>query len=139
VWEAPEIFTVFSKVLFPLAVVLAALAIGGAVFAAANTVPASTAGEGASTVSGYTITSVVYTLNGVDPRNIDAITYVATAANGSTVAVLPNLKSRFNSAAGWYTCTRTGGVAPANNISCTTTAPQLTAAVINTLDIVITE
>ena len=101
--------------------------------------PASTAGEGASTVSGYVITSVAYTLNGVDPRLVDAVTYVATASNGSVVAVLPNLKSRFVAAAGWYTCTRTGGVAPAHNISCTTTAPQLTAAAINTLDIVITE
>ena len=101
--------------------------------------PASTAGEGNSVVSGYVITSVAYTLNGVDPRNIDTITYIATASNGSVVAVLPNLKSRFVAAAGWYTCTRTGGVAPANNISCTTTAPQLTAAAIDTLDIVITE
>lgn len=134
------LFTILRRLLLPLAVVLAAFAVGGAVFTAANTVPASTAGEGSSVVSGYTITSVAYTLNGADPRDIDAVTFTATADNGSLVAVLPNIEARFVDGGTWYTCTRAGGAAPAHNISCDTTVGlQLTANAIDILDIVITE
>jgi hypothetical protein len=129
------------RLLLPVAIVLAAFAIGGAVFTAANTVPDSTAGEGSNTVSGYTITDIVYNLNAVDPRDVDTITYVATADNASLVAVLPNLKSNFETLPGvWYTCTRTGGVAPAHDISCdTTVGAQLTVVNITRFDIIITE
>ena len=134
-------YPLLRRLLLPVAIVLAAFAIGGAVFTAANTVPNSTAGEGSNVVSGYTITSIVYNLNAVDPRDVDTITYVATADNGSLVAVLPNLKSNFETLPGvWYTCTRTGGVAPAHNISCdTTVGTQLTVVNITRFDIIITE
>ena len=130
---------VVHRLLLPGAIVLAAFALGGTLFAAANTVPPSTAGEGTNTVSGYTITSIVYNLNAADPRNADSITFIATADNGSVVAVLPNIKAKFDPAGSWYTCTRTGGVPPAHNISCDTTAPQLTVLLITQFDTVISE
>jgi hypothetical protein len=132
--------TLLRRILIPLTILLAAFAIGGAVFAAANTVPASSAGEGSSVVSGYTITAIAYTLNAADPRNIDLVTYTATANNGSVAAVLTNMKTKFDSIGGsWYTCTRLGGVPPAHNLSCVTTAPQLTVLATNIFDTVITE
>ena len=131
---------ILRRIFIPLTILLAAFAIGGAVFAAANTVPPSAAGEGSSVVSGYTITAIAYTLNGADPRNLDLVTFTATADNGSTAAVLSNMKAKFDSVGGsWYTCTRLGGVPPAHNLSCVTTAPQLTVLAIDSFDTVITE
>jgi hypothetical protein len=134
------LFVILRRMLLPLAVVLAAFAVGGAVFTAANTLPVGSAGEGSSVVSGFTITSVAYTLNAVDPRDVDAVTYTATADNGSLLAVLTNIESRFDASGIWYTCTRSGGAAPAHDISCDTTAgTQLTVIDIDVLDLVITE
>ena len=134
-------YPLLRRLLLPVAIVLAAFAIGGAVYTAANTVPDSSAGEGTNTVSGYTISNIVYNLNAIDPRDVDSITYTATADNGSLVAVLPNLKTNFETLPGtWYTCTRTGGVAPAHNISCdTTVGSQLTVVNITSFDVIITE
>ena len=134
-------FPLLRRLLLPVAIVLAAFAIGGAVFTAANTVPNSTAGEGSNVVSGYTISNIVYNLNAVDPRDVDSITYDATADNGSLVAALPNLKTNFETLPGtWYTCTRTGGAPPLHNISCDTTVGfQLTVLLITRMDVIITE
>ncbi len=90
--------------------------------------PATTAGEGSAAVSGYTITNIAYSLNGTTPSNIDAVTFTATADNGSAATALSTIKVEFDSGSGYYDCTRTGGVAPAHNISCNTTTPQLTVA-----------
>jgi len=49
-------------------------------FADANTVPDTKAGDGLGTVSGYTITSVVYTLNGTDPSTLDSVAFDVGAA-----------------------------------------------------------
>lgn len=50
-------------------------------FAAANTMPADTrAGDGTSPISGYTVTNVHYTLNGVTPTTIDNVTFTLTPA-----------------------------------------------------------
>jgi hypothetical protein len=134
-------YPLLRRLLLPVAIVFAAFALGGAVYTAANTVPNSTAGEGSNTVSGYTISSIVYNLNAADPRDVDTITFIATADNGSLVAVLPNIDVNFETLPGWwYECTRTGGVAPAHNISCdTTVGQQLTVVNITRFDIVITE
>ena len=52
-----------KKIVVAVAAV-AALAAGGAAFTASNTVPATTAGYGTSTVTGATVKSIQYTLNG---------------------------------------------------------------------------
>jgi uncharacterized protein YdeI (BOF family) len=51
---------------------IAALAAGGAAFTASNTVPNTTAGYGTSTVTGATVKSIHYTLNGTKTTITDA-------------------------------------------------------------------
>jgi hypothetical protein len=118
--------------------------VGRAAFAAANTIPVSSAGYASKAVSGFTITAIDYNMNATDPRNLDTVTFTATADNGDTGTAL-TIRVRFNSATtDWYTCSRTGGVAPAHNISCTvdgtgTPAVQLTVANANTFDAAIVQ
>jgi len=129
-----------SNLLRSIVVGAALFAVGGSAFAASNTVPVSTAGEGSAVTSGYTVTSVAYTLNGSTPSNIDTVTFVATADNSSTAGSLSAIKSRFDASASYYSCTRSGGAAPAHNISCDTTAgTQLTVSDADTVDIIIVE
>src|SRR5207249_9866961 len=49
-------------------------------FAAANTVPTTKGGDGAGTISGYTVSNIKYNLNASDPRNIDSVTFDVDAA-----------------------------------------------------------
>lgn len=53
----------FTRKMVALAVVVGALAAGGAAFTASNTVAPSTAGYGTSNITGATATDVSYTLN----------------------------------------------------------------------------
>ncbi|MBI4789335.1 MAG: hypothetical protein HY782_20075 [Chloroflexi bacterium] len=112
--------------LIALALVVSAAAYG---FAASNTVPASSAGEGSGAVSGFTVTAVHYNLNATTPANIDSVTFTIAPpvpAGGS-------VKAKLVSAGGtWYSCTVTGGT----SVACTTTSPQATAQTTDTLDVV---
>jgi len=88
------------KVLF---VVVAVLAIAAAsyAFAASNTVPTTKAGDGTGAVSGYTVTSVVYTLNATDPTTLDSVSFDLGAA-----AATGKVKAQLVANTGtWYTCT----------------------------------
>ena len=103
-------------------VVAAALATGVYAFTATNTVPNSSAGAGAGTISGYTVSNVQYQLNATTPSNIDSMTFTLNA-NASTV------KAKVVSGSTTYTdCSIAGGV----NVTCDfspdiaiTTADQL--------------
>jgi hypothetical protein len=85
---------------------------------AANTVPATKAGDGSGAITGFVITNVSYALNGTDPSMIDAVTFdldsIPTA--GSTIKIQLD-----SVAADWYDCTNSGV-----NITCDTTTPQAT-------------
>jgi hypothetical protein len=121
---------------------VALFSVGGAAFTAANTVPISSAGAGATAVSGYAITAVDYNLNAAAPGNIDTVTFTATADNGDAVNTSLTIRVKFDDGADWYTCTRSGGVAPAHNISCDTDAapgPQLTVADVDTFNAIIVQ
>lgn len=85
-------------------------------FTASNTVPASKAGIGSGAISGYSVSSVKYTLNATDPSKIDAVSFTLDTAptSGSTV------KAQLASGGGWFSCTLSG--APAVNASCNTTS-----------------
>jgi hypothetical protein len=52
--------------------VLAFMSGGASAFTAGNTVPATTAGYGTSTISGATATSIIYTLNGDGTKIVQA-------------------------------------------------------------------
>lgn len=132
----------------PVLAVIAAIAVfavGGAAFTAANTVPTTSAGDGAATVSGFTITSIVYVLNGTTPSDIDTITFTATADNGNT----NNPGSMFvrpdSTSSEYYTCTRAGGIAPAHDLTCDVTPTnatsnvQLTVLAVDSLQVIIVD
>ena len=100
---------------------------GSYAFTASNTVPTTQAGQGTGTVSGYTVSSVAYTLNGSTPTNIDAVTFTISPASATTV------KAQLVAAGTWYSCTNTAGA-----VSCATTSPQMTVATAATLNVVAT-
>ncbi|MBK9546355.1 MAG: hypothetical protein IPO51_11025 [Dehalococcoidia bacterium] len=56
-------------------------------FAAANTVPASNAGDGSQAVSGYTVSAVHYGLDLNTPSNIATLTFTVTPGIPATGAV----------------------------------------------------
>ena len=68
-------------VLIVLTIVLGTASYG---FAAGNTVPAGVAGEGMGVISGYTVSSVVYTLDGSDPTQFASVAFTLDA-NASDV------------------------------------------------------
>ncbi len=132
----------------PVLAVIAAIAVfavGGAAFTAANTVPITSAGDGAGTVSGFTITAIVYVLNTTTPSDVETITFTATADNAA-VTIPTSMFLRADSLSSeYYTCTRTGGIAPAHDLSCTTTPAnptstvQLTILAVDSLQVIVVD
>jgi hypothetical protein len=64
----------------------AAMAFAAFAFTATNTVPATNAGDGSGTISGYTITNVQYQLEAANPANIDSVTFTTSASAGTVRA-----------------------------------------------------
>jgi hypothetical protein len=116
---------------FTTVLVLAGAIVAGTyAFTAANTVPTTKAGDGSGAVSGYTVSSVHYTLNAANPYNIDSVAFnvdVAPVA-GST------LRAQLAPAGSWYTCTNV-----ATAVTCNTTAPVQTVLLATSLRVVIAD
>jgi hypothetical protein len=110
-----------------VAVVALLLGIAVYAFAASNTVPATVAGSGSGTISGYTVSSVAYGLNATTPTNIDSVTFTIAPTAAGTV------KIQLASGGSWYSCTNTSG-----SVSCNTTSPQATVAAATQLTVVAT-
>lgn len=104
-----------------------AVAGGSYAFTASNTVPTTQAGQGTGSVSGYTVSSVAYSLNASNPANIDAVTFSISPSSATTV------KAQLASGGTWYSCTNTSG-----SVSCATTSPQMTVSTATTLNVVAT-
>jgi len=98
------------KVLSIVAVVII-LAISTYAFAAANTVPATKAGDGSGVISGYTVTNVAYNLNATDPSSLDSVNFTLSAAATQAQIKLVAAGST------WYTCSIVSG----NDWTCDTT------------------
>lgn len=108
-----RMLTVVATVAVSLVFATAAFA-----FAAANTVPATTSGDGSGAITGYTITGVSYVLNATNPGNIDSVTFTINPTAAATV------KIQLVASGTWYGCTVGAGGA----VTCTTAgAPVLTA------------
>ena len=125
----------FSPLRLVLVAVIAAVVAGGAyAFTAANTVPATNAGSGSGTVSGYTVSNIHYTLNTTTPNNIDSLTFTISPAvpntgSGKVVAQAALTTGGPNN----YTCsTDVAGT----TVTCATTSPQLTADKLSTVTVV---
>jgi len=86
-------------------------------FAAANTVPDTTAGSGASVVGGYTVSNVVYDLDSADPTVVDAITFSISPDSGTEKAVAVFVQT--DPAGSWTSCTLVDGTLPAVDVTCT--------------------
>jgi len=86
------------KILF-VVIVVVVLSVSAYAFAAANTVPDTKAGDGSGVVSGYTVTSVVYTLNGTTPTTLDEVSFDLGAAAAQVQVQLVATTGT------WYACT----------------------------------
>ncbi|MCD6336909.1 MAG: hypothetical protein J7M01_01590 [Candidatus Marinimicrobia bacterium] len=84
-------------------------------YAATNTVPASTLGEGSGTISGYIVSNLQYSLNSSNPSNIDEVSF-SLDSSASTVKI-----KLVSSGATFYDCSLAAGT-----WSCATTSPQAT-------------
>ena len=107
--------------------VAATLALGAYAYTASNTVPATSAGSGATAITGYTVSGVAYSLNATTPTNIDAVTFTISPTAATTV------KAQLVSAGTYYSCTNTAG-----SVSCATTSPQATVSAANQLTVLAT-
>ena len=99
-------------------VVAGVLATATYAFTASNTVPASRAGDGSGTISGYTVSNVAYTLNATNPSNLDSVAFTLDAA--ASVAKIKLVSSGST----WYSCTNPSS----NNWTCTTTGAAVAPA-----------
>lgn len=95
-----------------LALILSAVAYG---FAAANTINGNAdAGEGNTTISGYVVNSVNYTLDNTNPTTFASVSFNLYRADGSTAA--PSTSEVYvgigdGSSISWHSCT--AGTSPA--------------------------
>ena len=99
-----------------IAVFVLAMAGSAYAFAAANTVPDSAAGSGGSTVSGYTVSNIVYDLDDEDPSLVDEITFTVAPDNSTDMAVSVFVQT--TDSGSWTTCSVTGA-GPSVDATCT--------------------
>lgn len=99
--------------------VVAVLAMAAFGFAAANTVPASNAGDGNAAISGYTVSAVTYTL-GANPQNLANVKFQlaplgAISVEASVTGVAPYTACT-GPVAGVWTCNVTDAVTSATSL-----------------------
>lgn len=78
--------------------IAAIVASTGYAFAASNTVPPAAGGDGASSVSGYVISDVSYSLDASDPARLDTVSFTLNAAARTVRVKLTEAGST------WYDC-----------------------------------
>ena len=118
-------FSLPRRRLLVVGILAIGIASGVYAYAAANTVPNSTAGAGSGTISGYTVTNVAYTLNTTTPTNLDQVAFTIAPTTAST------LKVQLAAGGSWYSCANAAG-----SVTCNTTSPQATAAAATQLTVV---
>ena len=124
-----------KKMVIGFAVIAVLVIAGGAyAFTASNTVPATTAGAGAGSVSGFTVTNLHYALNATTPTNVDSLTFTISPAVPSTSSGKVIVSAALSTGGpNTYTCTTdTAGT----SVTCATTSPQLTAALLTGVTVV---
>jgi hypothetical protein len=86
--------------------IFAVVAVSAFGFAAANTVPASNAGDGSGAINGYTVSAISYSLDGTNPSLLDSVDFTLAPTTATSVEVQIN--------GNWYSCT--AGANPSCNI-----------------------
>jgi hypothetical protein len=109
-----------------LLLLLAILAMASFGFAATNTVPGSSAGDGSGTISGYAISNIDYTLDSSDAAMISAVDFDIVSVTGLNEP--STVKVQFTSGGDWQPCAVTGGTGPWS-VTCTVTGVTAQAAV----------
>ncbi len=125
---------------FKLGLVATALAMTAVVsvsyaFAASNTVPDSVAGQGTSTVTGYTASNIQYTPNVANPTILDKVEFDVNSAPMATAKIYVQLVTP---AGTWFDNTKCT-ISAATHITCDTTATPPNVSAINELNLVITD
>jgi len=112
------------------AAVILGLAGGAFALTAGNVIPASKAGDGVGAISGYTASRIQYSLDALNPQNIDSVmlTLNVVPAAGAT------MKAQLANGGVWYSCVSVG-----LSVTCATTSPQATAAGASLLTVVIAD
>lgn len=85
-------------------------------YAASNTVPVTGAGDGAGTISGYTVGAVNYVLDTTDPGKIDSVKFTLTPEGGAPDPTTVKVKLQ-ETGGTWYPCVPP--VSPSTTWSCT--------------------
>lgn len=121
-----RLFNYRTATVILLALILSAVAYG---FAAANTVDASNAGEGQSTISGYVAKNIDYTLNSSNPTAFSSVTFNLYLADGTTNA--PNTTDVYvgigdGTSTYWASCT--AGTLPAWSCNISSSSVSVSAA-----------
>jgi hypothetical protein len=119
-----------------LLAVFAVIVIAGSAyaFAGANTVTTpSKAGEGSATISGYTITNILYTFNATDPTKINKVTLTTSA-----LATVVKIKLVADTGGTWYACTDTASAGLSWTCD-TSAAPTGTVALMTTINVFATD
>ena len=111
----------------------ALVAAGGAAFTASNTVPATVAGSGSGSVSGYTVSGMVYNLNTSNPQNIDSVTF--TYSPGSPDPTKARVSH--NNGTTWFNCDST--IVPGSDAVTACLTSGATVAAANTLIVVLSQ
>jgi hypothetical protein len=104
-------------------------------FAASNTVPDTTAGQGTKAVTGYTVSNVQYTPEVSNPTKLDQVEFDVNVAPMSTAKIYVQLVSAGGT---WFdntACT----ISAATHITCDTTAARPDVSAIDELNVVITD
>jgi len=118
------------------AAAIAAVAVAGGAYAftAANTVPASNAGAGSGTVSGFTVSNLHYGLNTTTPGNVDSLTFTVNPTIPSTGSGKVIVQAALTTGGpSTYQCTtNTTG----DTVTCPTTSPQLSADKLSSVTVV---
>jgi ABC-type glycerol-3-phosphate transport system substrate-binding protein len=108
------------------------MAVGGMAYTAANTVPTTVAGSGSGSVSGYTISSIVYNVNASNPNNVDSVTFTYSPSTPDPT------RARISGDGGttWFNCDSTIVGGSDQVIACLTSG--LTVPTLASLTIVLT-
>jgi hypothetical protein len=110
------------------------IAAGAYAFTSSNTVPASTAGAGSGSVSGFTVTNLHYVLDATTPSNIDSLTFTIAPAVVTTGTGVVTISAALSTGGpNNYTCSAN---AAGTTVTCITTSPQLTATLLTGVTVV---
>ena len=122
--RSKAMFRNFKVLLFVLTILV--LAGSAYAFAASNTIEASSVGSGASTVSGYAITNVVYNFATNDPTEVTSIEFDLDKAAGTVKIQLDSTAVTGDTNWDWAPCTISS-----LHVTCTPSSTLLTTKIKN--------